>query len=70
MSIAYLDPGNIESDLQSGAVAGFKVSSNFSPVEKQVFIVVIVTAIFAVLGIASPTLWAISDALAGLAPSF
>lgn len=26
MSIAYLDPGNIESDLQSGAVAGFKVS--------------------------------------------
>ncbi|XP_030044800.1 natural resistance-associated macrophage protein 2-like, partial [Microcaecilia unicolor] len=24
MSIAYLDPGNIESDLQSGAVAGFK----------------------------------------------
>ena len=27
MSIAYLDPGNIESDLQSGAVAGFKVSA-------------------------------------------
>ena len=26
MSIAYLDPGNIESDLQSGAVAQFKVS--------------------------------------------
>ncbi len=25
MSIAYLDPGNIESDLQSGAVAEFKV---------------------------------------------
>ncbi|XP_075301863.1 natural resistance-associated macrophage protein 2 isoform X3 [Opisthocomus hoazin] len=25
MSIAYLDPGNIESDLQSGAIAGFKV---------------------------------------------
>lgn len=25
MSIAYLDPGNIESDLQSGAVARFKV---------------------------------------------
>uniref|UniRef100_A0A8C9XGG7 Solute carrier family 11 member 2 n=1 Tax=Sander lucioperca TaxID=283035 RepID=A0A8C9XGG7_SANLU len=25
MSIAYLDPGNIESDLQSGATAGFKV---------------------------------------------
>ncbi|XP_043537682.1 natural resistance-associated macrophage protein 2-like [Chiloscyllium plagiosum] len=24
MSIAYLDPGNIESDLQSGAIAGFK----------------------------------------------
>lgn len=26
MSIAYLDPGNIESDLQSGAKAGFKVT--------------------------------------------
>uniref|UniRef100_A0A8C4HBG8 Solute carrier family 11 member 2 n=1 Tax=Dicentrarchus labrax TaxID=13489 RepID=A0A8C4HBG8_DICLA len=25
MSIAYLDPGNIESDLQCGAIAGFKV---------------------------------------------
>ncbi|MEE6471800.1 hypothetical protein FKM82_009375 [Ascaphus truei] len=25
MSIAYLDPGNIESDLQSGSVAGFKL---------------------------------------------
>lgn len=35
MSIAYLDPGNIESDLQSGAIAGFKVSAellcSFSP---------------------------------------
>lgn len=26
MSIAYLDPGNIESDLQSGAKADFKVT--------------------------------------------
>jgi natural resistance-associated macrophage protein len=26
MSIAYLDPGNIESDLQSGVVAGYKVN--------------------------------------------
>lgn len=26
MSIAYLDPGNIESDLQSGSLAGYKVS--------------------------------------------
>ncbi len=25
MSIAYLDPGNIESDLQSGAIANYKV---------------------------------------------
>ncbi|XP_078535368.1 natural resistance-associated macrophage protein 1 [Lissotriton helveticus] len=25
MSIAYLDPGNVESDLQSGAIAGFKL---------------------------------------------
>ncbi|KAI2526935.1 solute carrier family 11 member 1 [Homo sapiens] len=25
MSIAFLDPGNIESDLQAGAVAGFKL---------------------------------------------
>ena len=28
MSIAYLDPGNIESDLQSGAVAKFKVMTH------------------------------------------
>ena len=27
MSIAYLDPGNIESDLQSGSVAKYKVSA-------------------------------------------
>lgn len=25
MSIAYLDPGNIESDLQAGAVAQYRV---------------------------------------------
>jgi natural resistance-associated macrophage protein len=25
MSIAYLDPGNIESDLQEGAIAGYKL---------------------------------------------
>jgi len=25
MSIAYLDPGNIESDLQSGSIAKYKV---------------------------------------------
>jgi len=31
MSIAYLDPGNIESDLQAGAVAGYKVSYQPSP---------------------------------------
>ncbi len=29
MSIAYIDPGNIESDLQSGAVAQFKVRIDF-----------------------------------------
>ena len=26
MSIAYIDPGNIESDLQAGAVAEYRVS--------------------------------------------
>jgi natural resistance-associated macrophage protein len=25
MSIAYLDPGNVESDLQSGALAGYRL---------------------------------------------
>lgn len=29
MSIAYVDPGNIESDLQSGAVAKYKVEDYF-----------------------------------------
>ena len=28
MSIAYLDPGNIEGDLQAGAVAQYKVMSD------------------------------------------
>lgn len=28
MSIAYLDPGNIESDLQSGTIAKYKVSNH------------------------------------------
>lgn len=32
MSIAYLDPGNIESDLQSGAKAGFKVTPEPPPI--------------------------------------
>jgi Mn2+/Fe2+ NRAMP family transporter len=27
MSIAYLDPGNLEADLQSGAVAGYSLVS-------------------------------------------
>lgn len=26
MSVAYLDPGNLESDLQTGAIVGYKVS--------------------------------------------
>jgi len=34
MSIAYLDPGNIESDLQSGAAAQYKVLyASFNSVE-------------------------------------
>lgn len=33
MSIAFLDPGNIESDLQAGAVAGFKVTESGHCVE-------------------------------------
>lgn len=32
MSIAYLDPGNIESDLQSGAKAEFKVTAESPPI--------------------------------------
>lgn len=32
MSIAYLDPGNIESDLQSGAQAEFKVTPESPPI--------------------------------------
>jgi len=29
MSIAYLDPGNIESDLQSGSIAQYRVRYSF-----------------------------------------
>ena len=32
MSIAYLDPGNIESDLQAGSVAQYKVRVNRAPI--------------------------------------
>ena len=31
MSIAYLDPGNIESDLQAGSVAQYKVKVTSAP---------------------------------------
>lgn len=41
MSIAYLDPGNIESDLQSGAVAQYKV--NF---QNECFIIVLLFLAF------------------------
>ena len=33
VSIAYFDPGNIESDLQSGSVAQFKVSASLEMFE-------------------------------------
>ena len=36
MSIAYLDPGNIESDLQEGTIAGYKVSFSLT-VEQLVY---------------------------------
>ena len=45
MSIAYLDPGNIESDLQSGAVAKFKVMRSCA-----VEVVVILPNIWDMLG--------------------
>ena len=32
MSIAYLDPGNIEGDLQAGAVAQYKVNTVYVPI--------------------------------------
>lgn len=36
MSIAYLDPGNIESDLQSGVIARYKVNI-YRYIETRVF---------------------------------
>ena len=38
MSIAYLDPGNIESDLQSGAIAKYKVSLCFTRITADVLL--------------------------------
>lgn len=35
MSIAYLDPGNIESDLRSGSVAKFKVGTKVTGKKKK-----------------------------------
>ena len=34
MSIAYIDPGNIESDLQAGAVAEYRVSYNLHSIRQ------------------------------------
>ena len=50
MSIAYLDPGNIESDLQSGAVAKFKVMTSCA-----VEVVVILPKIGICLGVMGDT---------------
>ena len=30
ISVAYLDPGNLESDLQDGALSGYKVKTNIN----------------------------------------
>jgi Mn2+/Fe2+ NRAMP family transporter len=35
MSIAYLDPGNIESDLQSGTIARYRVKIVFCQLDSQ-----------------------------------
>ena len=37
MSIAYLDPGNIESDLQAGAVAQYKVNTMYASVHNILY---------------------------------
>lgn len=35
MSIAYIDPGNLESDLQAGAVTGFSLCESRQPTPKK-----------------------------------
>lgn len=39
MSIIFLDPGNIESDLQSGAIAKYKVKKFPEPFDSKKMIV-------------------------------
>ena len=39
MSIAYLDPGNIESDLQSGTVAQYKLLWGRSKIELNTYLI-------------------------------
>ena len=50
MSIAYLDPGNIESDLQSGVVARYKVlvgmKTNVAAISYFFFIMLIFDYLF------------------------
>ena len=44
MSIAYLDPGNIESDLQAGAAAEYKVNVHIWTMD-----ILLCTVVFVVL---------------------
>ena len=37
MSIAYLDPGNIESDLQAGAVAQYRVCNGYKTINNSLW---------------------------------
>jgi len=57
MSIAYLDPGNIESDLRSGTVAQYKVIRYYVVATVHISVVVDHSGILMFLSIYIPAVW-------------
>jgi len=57
MSIAYLDPGNIESDLRSGTVAQYKVIRFYVVAAVHISVVTDHSGILMFLSICIPAEW-------------
>jgi len=57
MSIAYLDPGNIESDLRSGTIAQYKVIRLYVVATMRISVVTDHSGILMFLLIYIPAIW-------------
>mgnify|MGYP001810966140 CR=1 FL=1 len=57
ISVAYLDPGNLESDLQAGANAGYKVFTHFSPLLSILFVFILRLSLLSCSGFSCTARW-------------